>query len=73
MLQTPLLLMKGLSKTNIPIFKSAVCSLFPKQIFLTFVLLHCSRCYCRVAAIDRRPVYHHSAESISFCLGSLGH
>ena len=38
MLQTSLLLMKGLNKTETPIFLSVVCSLFPKAIFLMFIL-----------------------------------
>ena len=38
MLQTSLLLMKTLNKTETPIFLSVVCSLFPKAIFLTFIL-----------------------------------
>ena len=38
MLQTSLLLMKRLNKTETPIFLSVVCSLFPKVIFLTFIL-----------------------------------
>ena len=36
-LQTSLLLMKSLNKTETPIFLSVVCSLFPKAIFLTFI------------------------------------
>ena len=40
MLQTSLLLMKSLNKTETPIFLSVVCSLFPKAIFLTFILYH---------------------------------
>ena len=39
MLQTSLLLMKSLNKTETPIFLSIVCSLFPKAIFLTFIVL----------------------------------
>ena len=39
MLETSLLLMKSLNKTETPIFLSAVCSLFPNAIFLTFILL----------------------------------
>ena len=39
MLQTSLLLMKSLNKTETPIFLSVVCSLFPKAIFLTFIFL----------------------------------
>ena len=42
MLQTSLLLMKSLNKTETPIFLSIVCSLFPKAIFLTFILLFLS-------------------------------
>ena len=38
MLQTSLLLMNSLNKTETPIFLSVVCSLFPKAIFLTFIL-----------------------------------
>ena len=38
MLQTSLLLMKSLNKTETPIFLSVVCSLFPKAIFLTFII-----------------------------------
>ena len=38
MLQTSLLLMKSLNKTETPIFLSVVCSLFPTTIFLTFIL-----------------------------------
>ena len=38
MLQTSLLLMKSLNKTETPIFLSVVCSLFPKAIFLMFII-----------------------------------
>ena len=38
MLQTSLLLMKSLNKNETPIFWSVVYSLFPKAIFLTFIL-----------------------------------
>ena len=38
MLQTSLLLMKSLNKTETFIFLSVVCSLFPKAIFLTFIV-----------------------------------
>ena len=37
MFQTSLLLMKSLNKTETPFFYSAVCSLFPKAIFLMFI------------------------------------
>ena len=37
MLQTSLLHMKSLNKTETPIFLSVVCSLFPKAIFLMFI------------------------------------
>ena len=37
MLQTSLLLMKSLNKTETLFFYSAVCSLFPKEIFLMFI------------------------------------
>ena len=38
MLQTSLLLMKSLNKTETPIFLSVVCSLFSKAIFFTFII-----------------------------------
>ena len=53
MLQTSLLLMKSLNKTDTPIFLSVVCSLFPKAIFLTFILLLC--------LVDS---YHHSEHPV---------
>ena len=37
MLQTSVLLMKCLNKTETLIFLSVVCSLFPKTIFFTFI------------------------------------
>ena len=37
MLQTSLLLMKSLNKTETPIFLFVVFSLFPKAIFLTYI------------------------------------
>ena len=38
MLQTSLLHMKSLNKTETPIFLFVVCSLFPKAIFFTLIL-----------------------------------
>ena len=38
MLQTSLLLMKSLNKAETPIFLSVMCSLFPRAIFLTFII-----------------------------------
>ena len=35
--------MKRLNKTETPIFLSVVCSLFPKAIFFTFILLKFNR------------------------------
>ena len=37
-----------------------------------FILLHCSWCKCRVAAVERLLVKNHSADYILFPLGSLG-
>ena len=52
MLQTSLLLMKRLNKTETPIFLSVVCSIFPKAIFLTFIILKliwiCAVCKGRI-------------------------
>ena len=38
----------------------------------SLLLLHCSWCKCRVAAVERLPVHHHSADYISFPLGLFG-
>ena len=40
--------------------------------FLTFILLHCSWCKCRVAAVKLLLVHQHSADDILFLLVSLG-
>ena len=53
-------------------YAAMLCSLLPKTIFLTFILQHCTWCKCRVAAVERLPVHHHSAYYISFRLGSFG-
>ena len=51
MLQTSLLLMKSLNKTETPIFLSAVCSLLPNAIFFMFisngslVICHCMQIF----------------------------
>ena len=71
MLQPSFLFMKSLNKYETPIFLSVVCSVFPNAIFLAFILLHCSWCFCRVAAVERLPEHHHSADYISFPMESL--
>ena len=65
-----ILFMKSLNKNRDSRFLILGCSLFPKAIFLTFISLHRSWC-CRVAAVERLPVHHLSADCISFPLGSL--
>ena len=46
MLQTSLLLMKSLNKTETPIFLSVMCFLFSKAIFLTFIAKHKNELFC---------------------------
>ena len=53
-------------------FLSVMYSLFPKAIFFTFILLYCSWCKCRVAAVKRLPVLHHSADYIFNSFGITG-
>ena len=48
------------------------CSLFPKAIFFTLILLHCSWCFCYGTAVECLLVYHYSADYVSFPYGSLG-
>ena len=40
--------------------------MFPRAIVLTFSLLHCTWCECRVAAVECIPVHHHSAIFLTF-------
>ena len=57
MLQTSLLLMKSLNKTETSIFLSVVCSLFPKAIVLTYISKRIvSYSYC-VLSNDRKSQY----------------
>ena len=51
-----------------------ICSVFfvSKGNFFTFILLHCSWYWCRVAVVERLPVLYHSADYILFTLGPLG-
>ena len=58
--------MKSLYKTETPIFIRSVFFGFQRH-FFPFILLH----YNRVAAVERLPVHHHSADYISFPFGSL--
>ena len=58
MLQTSLLLMRNLNKTETPIFLSVVCFLFPKAIFVTFILHE---------PISRLNSYKNSAVYVSDC------
>ena len=37
-----------------------------------FILLHCNWCLCRIAAVERLSVHHHSADYISFPVGIIG-
>ena len=50
-------------------FECVLC--FQRQ-FLTFILLHCSWCLCRVTVVERLLVLYHSADYISFPLELLG-
>ena len=71
MLQTSLVLMKSLNKTETPISLSVECSLFTKAIFgvdfttLQLVLVPCG-------GIERLPVLYYSADYILLPSGSLG-
>ena len=49
-----------------------ICGIGNVEADLTFILLHCIWYQCRVAAVERLPVLYHSADYISFPLGSLG-
>ena len=63
--------MKSLNKTVIPIFYCSVFFVSKSNLFDVF-LRHCSWYQSRVAAVERLPVLYHSADYISFPLGSLG-
>ena len=69
--QTSLLLMKSLNKTETPIFRSVLCSLFPKAIFYDVYFTTLQLMSVRVPAVECLPVLPHSADYISFPLGPL--
>ena len=68
-----LLHMNRLNKTESAIFVSLMCSLLPKNLHSELILSSLQLVLCRVAAVKRLPVHHHSADHISSgLLGSLG-
>ena len=65
-----LLHMHKLNKTESAIFVSLMCSLLPKDLHSELILS--SLMLCRVAAVKRLPVYHHSADYIFWSFGIIG-
>ena len=64
MLQLLLLLMKSLNKTETPIFLSVVCSLFPKAIFLTFILIGLKTYYKKGIREKSRECHNHKPQPL---------
>ena len=60
MLQTSLLLMKSLNKTETPIFLSVVCFLFPKAIFFD-VYFNAKKVYTHLYTLTYTGVYRGSS------------
>ena len=65
--------MNRLDNTESTIFVSLMCSLLPEDLHFEFILSSLQLVLCRVAAVKRLPVDHHTAGNIfSGPLGSLG-
>ena len=68
-----LLHMNRLNETESAIFVSLMCSVLPENLHSELILSSLEQVLCRVAAVKRLPVHHHSADYIfSGSLGSLG-
>ena len=62
-----------LSGTKSAVFVSLMCSLLPEDLHSELILASLQLVLCRVAAVKRLPVHHHSADYIfSGPLASLG-
>ena len=72
MLQYLLLHMNRLNKTESAIFVSLMRFLLPEDLHLEFILSSLLLVLCRVAAVKRLPVHHHSADYIFLVLGIIG-
>ena len=65
--------MNRLNKTESVFFVSLVSSLLPEDLHSELILTSLQLVLCRVAAVKRLPVHHHSADyTFSGPLGSLG-
>ena len=58
--------MNSLNKTESAIFVSLMCSLLPEDLHSDFIISSLQLVLCRVEAVKRLPLYHHSADYI-FC------
>ena len=58
--------MNRLNKTESPIFVSSMCSLLSKDLHSELIESSLQSVLCRVAAVKRLPVHHHSAEYTFF-------
>ena len=54
--------MTGLSNTESAVFFPLVCSLLPEDLHSELILSSLQLVLCRVAAVKRLPVHHHSAD-----------
>ena len=58
--------MNRLNKTEYAIFVSLMCSLLPEDLYSELVLSLLQLVLCRVAAVKRLPIHHHSTDHIFF-------
>ena len=69
--------MNRLNKTEFAIFVSLMCSLLPENLHSELILSSLQLRLCRVAAVKRLPVHHHSAGpeviKLFFMLNSVEH
>ena len=65
--------MNRLKMTKLTFFVSLMCSLLPEDLHSELIKCSLHLLLCRVAAVKRLPITHHSANYIfSGLLGSLG-
>ena len=64
--------MNTLNKTESASFVSLMCSLLPEDLYSELILSSLQLLLCRVAAVKRLPVHHHSADYIFWSFRVIG-
>ena len=64
--------MNRLNKTDSAVFVSLMCSVLPEDLHSKLILSLLQLVLCRVAAVKRLPVHHHSADYLFWSFGIIG-